>query len=344
MNSALELRGVSHGYDNVAVLNDVNLVVRPGSITALLGPSGVGKTTLLRIICGFETPQRGTVTINDNVVARDGVSLVAPERRGVGLVPQEGALFPHLSVSDNIAFGLKHRRSVETRNRVQEMLELVDLAGKAEWRPDQLSGGMQQRVALARALAPRPAIVLLDEPFASLDASLRVTVRTEIVAALRQSQATALWVTHDQQEALSCADEVAVLLGHRIAQHATPVDLYRTPASRSIAEFVGEAVGVRGAAHGTTATCALGELVLAQTRQGEVTIVLRPEQIELDDAPTAHSPRGEVIASRFYGHDGEIDVRLPSNEVVVSRLHARLLPPVGATVALRVTGQALAFS
>jgi iron(III) transport system ATP-binding protein len=344
VKSALELRGVSHGYDTVAVLSDVNLVVKSGSITALLGPSGVGKTTLLRIICGFETPQRGVVTINDKVVAQDGVSLVAPEHRGVGLVPQEGALFPHLSVADNIAFGLKNRRSRESRDRVQEMLQLVDLVSSADRRPDELSGGMQQRVALARALAPRPAIVLLDEPFASLDATLRITVRTEIVAALRQSQATALWVTHDQQEALSCADEVAVLLGHRIAQHAPPVDLYRAPVSRSVAEFVGEAVRVRGTAHGARVRCALGDLELTQTCNGNVTIVLRPEQIELDDSQHVDSPRGEVIASRFYGHDGEIDVRLPSNEVVVARLHARLLPPVGATVSLRVTGQALAFA
>ena len=342
--SALELRGVSHAFGDVDVLHDISFSVTSGTITALLGPSGVGKTTLLRIICGFETPQRGTVTINDRVVARDGESLVAPEHRGVGLVPQEGALFPHLTVAENIAFGLQRRRSPIARQRVQQMLQLVDLAECADRRPHELSGGMQQRVALARALAPNPAIVLLDEPFASLDAALRITVRTEIVDALRRSKATALWVTHDQQEALSCADEVAVLLDRRIAQHGAPVDLYRTPLTRSIAEFVGEAVRVRGVANGSRATSALGELDLAQPQHGDVTVIVRPEQIELDDTRNPHSPQGRVIASRFYGHDGEIDVQLSNGEVVVARLHARLLPAVGSDVALRITGQVLAFA
>jgi iron(III) transport system ATP-binding protein len=342
--SALELRGVSHSFENTPVLHEIGFSVSPGTITALLGPSGVGKTTLLRIICGFETPQRGIVTINDRIVARDGESLVAPEHRGVGLVPQEGALFPHLTVAENIAFGLQRRRSSITRQRVQQMLQLVDLAESADRRPHELSGGMQQRVALARALAPDPAIVLLDEPFASLDAALRVTVRTEIVDALRRSSATALWVTHDQQEALSCADEVAVLLDRRIAQHGAPVDLYRSPLTRSVAEFVGEAVRVRGVANGARASSALGELNLARPQHGEVTIIVRPEQIELDDTHDPQSTHGRVIASRFYGHDGEIDVRLHNGEVVVARLHARLLPTVGSDVALRVTGQALAFA
>jgi iron(III) transport system ATP-binding protein len=344
MICALELRGVSHAFEDTPVLDDIGLSVAPGTITALLGPSGVGKTTLLRIICGFETPQRGVVTINNRVVAQDGESLVAPEHRGVGLVPQEGALFPHLTVAENIAFGLQRRRSAASRQRVQELLQLVDLSAYANRRPHELSGGMQQRVALARALAPDPAIVLLDEPFASLDAALRITVRTEIVDALRRSHATALWVTHDQQEALSCADEVAVLLDRQIAQHGAPVDLYRSPLTRSIAEFVGEAVRVRGIANGSHATSALGQLALTQPQHGEVTVIVRPEQIELDDTNNPTSPQGCVIASRFYGHDGEIDVRLHNGEVVVARLHARLLPAVGSDVALRVTGQALAFA
>ncbi|MDA2956078.1 MAG: ABC transporter ATP-binding protein [Actinomycetota bacterium] len=344
MTTALELTGVTHAFDNAVVLDDVNLFVTEGKITALLGPSGVGKTTLLRIICGFETPQQGTVNISGRVVARDGTSIVAPEHRGVGLVPQEGALFPHLTVAENVAFGLKRRRSSQARSRVQELLHLVDLESCADRHPAELSGGMQQRVALARALAPNPAIVLLDEPFASLDAALRVVVRTEIVEVIHRSKATALWVTHDQQEALSCADDVAVLLGHQVAQHGTPVDLYRSPNSRAVAEFVGEAVRVKGVARGLDATSVLGDISLVTAQHGNVTLIVRPEQIELEDQPNQTTPRGEVIASRFYGHDGEIDVRLPTGDVVVARLHARLLPAVGSVVALRVNGQALAFA
>jgi iron(III) transport system ATP-binding protein len=344
MTVALELIGVTHRFGDTVVLDDVSFQVESGTITAVLGPSGVGKTTLLRIICGFETPQRGRVVINGREVARDGNSLVAAENRGVGLVPQEGALFPHLSVANNVAFGLKQRRSVASRERTNHLLNLVGLAHCADRRPEELSGGMQQRVALARALAPNPAIVLLDEPFASLDAALRMTVRSEIVDVLRTSKATALWVTHDQQEALSCADHVAVMLNRRVVQRGTPVELYRSPATRDVAEFVGEAVHLRGRAHGTTVSCAMGNLQLARPADGDVTVIVRPEQFELDDAPTTASPRGRVIASRFYGHDGEIDVRLPNEEVVIARLHARLLPPVGSDVALRVTGQALAFA
>lgn len=344
MTTALELRDVSQSFGTNGVLDSVSFAVGEGSITALLGPSGVGKTTLLRIICGFETPQHGSVFINSRLVARDGQSLVAPEHRGVGLVPQEGSLFPHLSVSANIAFGLQHRRSAQTRRRVQEMLDLVDLSSCADMRPDQLSGGMQQRVALARALAPSPAVVLLDEPFASLDASLRATVRSEIVEVLRRSGATTLWVTHDQQEALSCADTVALLLDRHIAQRGAPVELYRSPASRQVAEFVGEAVQLSGVASGGTVECALGRLATTSTHDGKVTVILRPEQLELDESNNATAPRGTVVASRFYGHDGEIDVRLANGEVVVARLHARLLPQVGAEVALRLTGQVLAFA
>lgn len=349
MTTALELRDVSQSFGTNGVLDSVSFAVREGSITALLGPSGVGKTTLLRIICGFETPQHGSVFINSRLVARDGHSLVAPEHRGVGLVPQEGSLFPHLSVSANIAFGLQQRRSAATRRRVQEMLDLVDLSSCADMRPDQLSGGMQQRVALARALAPSPAVVLLDEPFASLDASLRATVRSEIVEVLRRSGATTLWVTHDQQEALSCADTVALLLDRRIAQCGAPVELYRSPSSRQVAEFVGEAVHLSGVASGGTVAgsfveCALGRLATTSTHDGKVTVILRPEQLELDESNNGTAPRGTVVASRFYGHDGEIDVRLSNGEIVVARLHARLLPQVGAEVALRVTGQVLAFA
>jgi iron(III) transport system ATP-binding protein len=342
---ALRLDGVSHSFGAVDVLKDVSLQVPTGHITAVLGPSGVGKTTLLRVVSGFETPTSGTIEIGGRVVVRDGRSLVEPEQRGVALVPQEGALFPHLSVGENVAFGLPKRRSAQARARVNELLELVGLGGFADRRPEELSGGMQQRVALARALAPSPAIVLLDEPFSALDASLKMSVRDQVVAALRATGASAMWVTHDQQEALSTADRVAVMLDNTITQCSEPAQLYSHPVSRRVAEFVGEAVKLVGNVEADgTVTCALGRLPLNGTApRGIVTVIVRPEQIELDESPNAPHA-GTTISTRFYGHDGEIDVRLDSGETVVARLHATRLPRSGDRVHLAVSGQVLAFA
>ena len=255
---ALVVDAVSHAFGTHRVLERVSLTVPKGSITAVLGPSGGGKTTLLRAVAGFETPSEGTITIAGNDVVRDGRSLVPPERRGVTIVPQEGALFPHLSVFDNIAFGLKNRRGGDADKRVRHLLDLIELGDVAEARPAALSGGMQQRVALARALAPSPALVLLDEPFTALDATLRQTVRDEVVATLRREGETALWVTHDQQEALSVADQVAVLLDGQLVQVTDPVTLYREPATKQVARFVGDAVVLRGTVEATECTpCAM---------------------------------------------------------------------------------------
>ena len=342
---ALRIEGVSHSFGDTEVLKNVSLQVPTGHITALLGPSGVGKTTLLRIVSGFESPTSGTIEIGGRVVVRDGQSLVQPERRGGALVPQEGALFPHLTVGENVAFGLPSRRSSRAKARVQELLELVGLQGFADRRPEELSGGMQQRVALARALAPSPAIVLLDEPFSALDATLKASVREQVIIALRATGASALWITHDQQEALSTADRVAVMLDNTIVQCSEPVQLYSHPVSQRVAEFVGEAVKLVGNTEPDgTVICALGRLPLKSARpHGRVTVVIRPEQIELDESPHA-SCGGEVTATRFYGHDGEIDVRLESGETVVARLHATRLPRHGERVKLAVSGQVLAFA
>jgi len=345
---ALLLDGIGHRYSTNWVLRDVNLNLQRGSITAIIGPSGEGKTTLLRIISGFEVPTEGSVTIAGRRVTGTGVVQVPPEKRGVTIVPQEGALFPHLSVAGNVAFGLRHRRSEQSKRRIAEVLEMVGLAGYEKHRPSELSGGMQQRVALARALAPSPELVLLDEPFAALDLGLRDQVREETVRALRNSGATALWVTHDQQEALATADRVAVLLGGTIVQTDEPSAIYRRPVSRAVAEFVGEVVVVTGrvTAYGDRAECALGtHLTLDESHQpGVVHLVIRPEQLEIVTGASSSLCSATVLATKFFGHDGLVDVRLSSGERAVIRVQASHLPAVDQVVHIRVNGSVRAFS
>ena len=343
---ALELTQVSQFFGSTQVLNDINLQVHHGSITALLGPSGGGKTTLLRIIAGLERPQQGSVRI-DNVVVADEKTWIPAHERGVALVPQEGALFPHLTVAENVAFGLKKRRSAAVKNRVAEMLELVGLPQSGNVRPSELSGGMQQRVALARALATQPTLVLLDEPFSALDAGLRESLRDQVVDILRVASATAIWVTHDQDEALSIADSVAVLLDGRIAQKSDPVSVYRTPQSPEVAHFIGETVPFDGTVLGDSESVQtrFGNIGLLQSHQpGPATILIRPEQFEIVAADSAEATVvGEVIATRYFGHDGTVEVQFSDGVAATVRLHARLLPDVGSSVGVIVNGRVLAF-
>ena len=342
---ALAITDLAFSYGARPVLHDVDLVVPSGSITAILGPSGGGKTTLLRLIAGFERPERGEVRINGVLTAAPDGPNIAPHKRGVALVPQEGALFPHLDVAGNIAFGLPHRRGAKARARVRELLDLVGLAGTEHLRPDQLSGGMQQRVAIARALAPDPTLILLDEPFSALDVSLRDQVREEVVRTLRRADATVVWVTHDQQEALSTADRIAVMMDGTIRQVADPVTLYQRPASQAVAEFIGEAVVITGTVtdEGRHALCALGRIPLSTPGvPGAATIVLRPEDLALvaaHDAPVV----GQVAATRYFGHDGVATVQLDSGEQVVVRTEADTLPALGTQTGVRSLGIAHAF-
>ncbi len=340
---ALALRSLTKSFGPRRVLDGVDLVVRYGSVTAILGPSGGGKTTLLRIVAGFETPDSGTVAIGGVTVASATVN-VPPERRRVGVVPQEGALFPHLDVAGNVGFGLS--RNGDRADRIAEVLDLVGLPGLQRMRPHQLSGGQQSRVALARALAPRPSIVVLDEPFSSLDSGLRAQVREEVLAALEGARTTAIIVTHDQQEAISVADQVAVLLAGRIAQCADPATLYEAPASLELAVFVGEAVVLPGEFDGDRVDSILGVLDVNGTAprpaSGPVHVVVRPEQIELG--------RGEqyvagTVASRvFYGHDGIVRIDLADGSTVTARVHAARLPAVGTSVAVHVRGPVSVFA
>ncbi|MEU3600370.1 ABC transporter ATP-binding protein [Streptomyces sp. NPDC006798] len=287
------------------VLDGLDLTVGPGELAAVLGPSGCGKTTLLRIVAGFIAPDSGEIALGDRIVSGPGVA-VPPERRGIGIVAQEGALFPHLSVARNVAFGLTRTGRAERRSRAAGMLALVGLADYGDRMPHELSGGQQQRVALARALAPRPALVLLDEPFNALDSALRAGLRSDVRAALRASGTTAVLVTHDQEEALSCADRVAVIRDGRVAQSGTPHELYAAPADPWVASFVGEAVLLPATADGRTATTPLGEVAVPADASGAGTVALRPEQLALvpvSGATAGGRVVGRVTEVRYHGHD-----------------------------------------
>ncbi len=344
--AALEVIGVAKSFGRNQVLHDVHLTIAEGSIVAVLGPSGGGKTTLLRIIAGFETVDDGVVRIG-GTTATSARLVVVPERRRVGIVPQEGALFPHLDVAGNVGFGLS--RGPQSVDRIAEVLRLVGLSGTERLRPTQLSGGQQQRVALARALAPNPVLIVLDEPFASLDAGLRTYVRDEVFDAIRAAGTTALLVTHDQQEALSMADQVAVLLGGSIVQSASPRDLYAEPERLDVATFVGEANVIDAviADDRWSATCSLGEVPLRRqaTRSGDGQVVIRPEQIELllpGDAPRGLA-RGRVRSRSFFGHDAMVRVDV-AGRIIVARVAVDVLAEPGTERALRIDGGALAFA
>lgn len=340
--SSLTVHDVTMSFGATPVLIGIDLHVPSGSLTALLGPSGCGKTTLLRLIAGFDDPDSGTVTLGDRVVVGAG-SGVPARRRGIGFVPQEGGLFPHLTVAGNVTFGLPRQRRRDA-GRIGELLTLVGLdVGLAERHPHQLSGGQQQRVALARALAPRPALVLLDEPFSSLDAALREETRRAVGDALSATGATAILVTHDQAEALSMADQVAVMRGGRLAQLADPQTLYREPDDLDIAAFVGDAVVLDADVREGVAHCALGEVALGRAAPDGVSrILLRPEQLKLTSC-TGAAAAARVYSVTFYGHDARVLLDLPSGLRVAARPDGTRLPADGQDVGITVEGTALAF-
>jgi len=304
----LEINGIVAGYGGEPVLHGIDLAVGVGELVAVLGASGSGKTTLLRVVAGLHRPDAGTVHLGG-----DDVTGLAPERRRVGLVPQEGALFAHLTVARNIGFGLvppglaRLRRPAgaraSARARVEEMLELVGLTDKADRMPHQLSGGERRRVALARALAPRPQVVLLDEPFSALDSGLREQVRGEVVEALRAAGGTAVLITHDRREALSVSDRVAVLHAGRLEQTAEPRELYAGPATARVAGFVGDAALLPATAAGDRVRTVLGPALRrpGATPDGSVLAVLRPEQLRITGADGPEGSSGTVERVEFVG-------------------------------------------
>lgn len=342
----LVIRGLSKAFDRTPVLQGVDLRVESGRLVAILGRSGSGKTTLLRLVCGFERVDDGRIAIGAQTVSSRHV-MVPPEQRHVGYVAQEGALFPHLTVAENVVFGLS-RAERRTCRRVAELLDLVGLppAYATRW-PHELSGGEQQRVALARALAPAPRLVLLDEPFASLDAALRVETREAVAEALERAGATALLVTHDQAEALSLGQEVAVLRGGRMAQVATPTELYRRPADAELAQFVGEAVLLPGHASAGQVHCALGLLPLAAGMpSGAVDVMLRPEQLQLTLSGRPPQPEAQVIGVSFYGRGASVRLVLCTESEaaeLVAVVPGHLAPALGMKVGVTITGDVVTF-
>jgi iron(III) transport system ATP-binding protein len=284
----LAVAGLAKAFGRHQVLSGLDLDVPAGSLTAILGPSGSGKTTLLRVLAGFERADAGTVRIGPALADGPGTFL-PPERRRIGYVPQEGSLFPHLTVAANVGFGLPRRGRAQ---RSAQLLEAVGLTSFAQHYPHQLSGGQQQRVALARALAIEPEIVLLDEPFAALDAHLRASVRADVQRLLKVAGTTTVLVTHDQDEALSTADRVAVLRQGRIAQCAAPEELYRRPVDADLAAFIGDANLIPGMLNGLSVDTALGPIAVEPANAGvtthvPATVLVRPEQVELLPAPQA---------------------------------------------------------
>jgi iron(III) transport system ATP-binding protein len=338
-------------FGSQVVLAGVDLEVPAGSLTAVLGPSGSGKTTFLRVVAGFERADRGTIALGGRIVEDDHHAL-PPEQRGIGYVPQEGSLFPHLTVAANVAFGMGRAAKKKRGDSIDELLEMVGLGGMGRRYPHQLSGGQQQRVALARALAIRPALVLLDEPFSSLDAGLRASVRSDVQNVLRAGGMTAVLVTHDQDEALSMADQVAVIRDGVIGQQGTPQDLYDHPVDPAMARFLGNANLVPAVVQGERVDTQFGPMSIRSDEQGRtisgpVVALVRPEQLLVSVVPSGAGWRAVVRQTQFHGHDAVITLSSldrPDADPVTVRTEGDLVLADGAEVEITVNGSAVVWS
>ncbi len=306
----LRYRGQAH-----PAVDGLSFEVERGEIFALLGPSGSGKTSTLRIIAGFERPERGRIVLDGRTIEGDG-SFVPPEKRNFGFVFQEFALFPHLTVLENVSFGLHGLPREERAARALEILERAQLAEHAGRLPRQLSGGQQQRVALARALAPRPHLILMDEPFGSLDPDLREDARRKIRAVFREHEMSAVFVTHDQNEALGFADRIGVVRDGRVEQVGTPENLYNQPRTRFVAAFIGGANILSGTGRGDCVMTPIGRVPVDRHAVGDVTIALRPEHVQIE-AAIGDEPVGRVVTREFHGHDLTIRVVFAGAEITV---------------------------
>lgn len=326
---ALEARDVTKSFGVMCVLDGSCLTVRPGKTVALLGPSGCGKTTLLRTIAGLESPDSGAVMVAGRTVS-DATTFIPPEKRNIGLVFQDWALFPHMTVAKNVAYGLTSTE--RSTGRVEETLAMVDLEGLADRMPGKLSGGQQQRVALARALAPRPDVLLLDEPFSNLDHDLRVRVRGDVRRLLQDLGISAIFVTHDQEEAFVLGDEVAVMRHGVIEQQATPSVLYDAPASAWVAAFVGEANLIDASIEGNRADTVIGAVPVADSEMPQGTVLLRPEYLML-----GNGDEGEIKNVEFYGHDTAYRIVVGETPFLVRAMAAPRFA-LGDTVSITYSG------
>ncbi|MGH2720211.1 MAG: ABC transporter ATP-binding protein [Actinomycetota bacterium] len=340
---ALRLRGVTKRYGPVAAVENLDLDIGPGEIVSLVGESGCGKTTTLRIIAGLERPDAGTV----GIAGRDATR-TPPETRGVGYVFQDYALFPHLTVAANVAYGLNRMERARRLARVGQVLELVGLGGLEKRLPSQLSGGQQQRVAIARALAPAPPLLLLDEPFSNLDPRLRRQVRHDLLTIFRNAGTATVWVTHDHDEGLIVSDRIAVMDAGRIRQIGSPAEIWRRPADAWVAGFIGNGDLVRGRVEGGCVHTALGDVPLGGDNPcadgSPAQILVRPDDIALVvdlEAVPAPPSRGVVVRRHFSGNDNVYCVQLEGGDLLHCRQPASVEIPAGAEVGLRLSSPSL---
>ncbi len=336
--AAVDCSNLCKSFGAVQAVQDVSFALCPGQFMALLGPSGCGKTTVLRLIAGLEMPDAGTIAIGGRVVT-GGTRFVPAHRRRVGMVFQDYALFPHMTVEQNVAYGLS--RGNHRHARVAEMLALVGLEGFNRRYPHELSGGQQQRVALARALAPQPDVLLLDEPFSNLDVALRAQVREDVYRILHQAGITTILVTHDQDEAMSLADRIALMFEGTVVQYGSPRELYETPVSRRAAQFLGDVNVLHGHAQGDTALTALGTLPLRRHHQGDVDILVRPEHLTLNRA--AEGTPATVKRCMYYGTYQDVWITLDGVPALKARCPAHLAWGAGDRVYVALNDAALAF-
>ncbi|MCB2115813.1 MAG: ABC transporter ATP-binding protein [Rhodobacteraceae bacterium] len=342
----LEVRNLTRRFEGRTVVDDVSLSIEAGQVTCLLGPSGCGKSTTLRMVAGVDMQDEGTIHVDGELIC-DTVFRVPPERRHIGLMFQDFALFPHLSVADNVAFGLPRGSEARAR-RVEELLERVSLAGFGPKFPHELSGGEQQRVALARALAPRPRILLMDEPFSGLDERLRDGIRDDTLALLKEEGTAVLLVTHEPHEAMRMADEIALMRKGRIVQRGAPYNIYNAPVDREAAAFFSDINILRGKVEGALTRTPFGEFLAPGVADGtEVEIVIRPQHVKIDFDRAGRGPsptvadgtaaRAMVARARFMGRESLVEFRMDDGgEILKATVPGVFLPRPGTVMWLMI--------